>query len=135
MNRDLLRRLRIYFTGFGLGLIVVFIMFFRDDDRDLDIWMPEQRILEDIRLDTAFLSSPKMKCFQQCLALSDEQLTTLWTESKTKSLNPGGNPYRYLISLVDEETHLEAEIEWDKKIRTLLFIRNKRQPADCSCDD
>ena len=135
MNKDFLRRLRIYFIGVLLGLVVVTVLFFRDDSRDLDIWTPEQRILEDIRNDKVLQQSDRMKCFQECLELSDEEMTNLWTDSKTKSLNPGGNPYKYLISLADAESHLEAEVHWDKKTRTLIYIRDKRHPADCHCDE
>lgn len=130
----MLRRLRIYFTGFGIGLIIVVIFFMRDDSRDLDIWTPEQRILEDIRKDSLFLAHARLDCFQQCLGMSDEQLTALWTDSKTRSLNPGGEPYIYLISLTTDEHHYEAEMTWDKKKRTLRYIRDLKNPKDCNCD-
>lgn len=129
----MLRRLRIYFTGFGIGLIIVVIFFMRDDTRDLDIWTPEQRILEDIRADSVLLAGPRMKCFQTCLDMSDEELLTLWTDSKTKSLNPGGDPYLYLISLTTDDHHYEAEIEWDKETRQLHYIRDLKNPQDCAC--
>ncbi|MEZ4720787.1 MAG: hypothetical protein R2813_02800 [Flavobacteriales bacterium] len=128
------RRLRIYFTGFGIGLIIVVIMFWRDDSRDMDIWTPEQRILEDIRLDSIFLDGKTLHCYQECLGLTDDQLSSLWTNSKTKSLNPGGNPYIYLISLSEDELRLEAEIEWDKKRRKLLAMRDMTNPKSCSCE-
>ena len=56
----MLRRVRVYLTGFAIGLVLVYFMFGRDDSRDLDIWTPEQRILEDIRLDSIFMNSEKL---------------------------------------------------------------------------
>lgn len=131
----MLRRLRIYFTGFGIGLVLVYFMFLRDDSRDLDIWTPSQRILEDIRNDTAFRSSALLACYQSCLVLNDQELMALWTDSKVKSLNPGGNPYRYLISLQDNNRHLEAEIELMGKKRRLLYLRDQQNPKDCPCNE
>ena len=130
----MLRRLRVYFTGFGLGLLAVYVIF-SGDERDLDIWTPEQRILEDIRNDSAFLVSERMECFVKCIGLSDETVTALWTDSETKSLKPGGSPYQYLILLEQDDRTIEAEIEWDKEVRTLKYIRDPKNPVECPCDD
>ncbi|GAB5539576.1 MAG: hypothetical protein Salg2KO_16790 [Salibacteraceae bacterium] len=132
----MLRRLRIYFTGFGIGIIAVYLIFSKSEDRNLDIWAPGQRILEDIRNDSIFQSSDRLSCFKQCLALSDAELSEFWVEAKTKSLNPGGEPYQYLISHSTESRMLEAEIEWDKTShRKLIYIRDKRNPTECKCDE
>lgn len=130
----MLRRLRIYFTGFGIGLILVYFMFLRDDSRDLDIWTPSQRILEDIRNDSIFLHSGELLCFKDCLQLSDTILVKLWTDATVKSLNPGGDPYRYLISLDEGGLDFEAEIELQDKKRTLLYLRDRKNPGNCACD-
>ncbi len=130
----MLRRLRVYFTGFGLGLLAVYVIF-TGDERDLDIWTPEQRILEDIRNDSVFLESERMACYVECIGLSDETVTALWKDSETKSLNPGGSPYKYLILLEQEDRTIEAEIEWDKRTRTLKYIRDPKNPIECPCDD
>ncbi|NQV53634.1 MAG: hypothetical protein HQ500_10650 [Flavobacteriales bacterium] len=129
----MLRRLRIYFTGFGIGLVMVYFMFMRDDSRDLDIWTPSQRVLEDIRNDSVFQSTPRLACFQACNDLSDEVLMQLWTDADVKSLNPGGDPYRYSITLETDDLHLEAELERRKRF-SLLFIKDLENPTDCDCD-
>lgn len=131
----MLRRLRIYFTGFALGLIMVYFFFGNDDSRDLDIWMPDQRILEDIRNDSILQSSARMHCFQECVGLNDSTLLSLWTDSKSKSTNPGGNPYRYLITLKTETDHFQAEVErYEDKSQRLVFIRNLQNPTNCICE-
>ena len=132
----MLRRLRVYFTGFGIGLILVYVLFKNGEDRNLDIWTPEQRILEDIRNDEEFQKSNKLACYVNCLNLPDSLMTQLWIDSQTKSLNPGGEPYRYLITLKTDANHIEARIEWDKKNpRELLMLRDMQNPADCQCDE
>lgn len=121
--------------GFAIGLVMVYFMFGRDDSRDLDIWTPEQRILEDIRKDSNFMTSEKLACFQDCLSMNDSVLLSLFTDSKNKSLNPGGNPYRYLVYLKTDELHLEAEVEKDTNYHhTLLSMRDLQHPTNCSCE-
>lgn len=129
----MLRRLRIYFTGFGIGLVLVYVIFGRDDNRDLDIWTPSQRVLEDIRNDTSFQSSNELACFVDCLGLDSNAVRSLWKDSEVKSLNPGGNPYRYLIRLKTDSRILEAEIVKDEDRMELKFIRDNQNPVSCAC--
>jgi hypothetical protein len=127
----MLRRLRLYFTGFALGLLVVYVVFLRDDSRDLDIWTPSQRVLEDIRNDSSFQQSAKLACFTTCLDLSHEELTLLWSQSEVKSLNPGGNPYRYAIQLKAPRA-IEAEVERTTSFR-LISLKDISNPKACAC--
>lgn len=129
----MLRRLRIYFTGFGIGLIMVYIFFGRDDSRDLDIWTPSQRVLEDIRNDSAFHLSEPIQCYTDCLTLSEEDLKVLWTDSEVTSLNPGGDPYRYQIQVSIEERKLEAIVERTEKKHALIGIKDSQNPMNCEC--
>ncbi len=132
----MLRRLRVYFTGFGIGLIMVYVLFKNGEDRNLDIWTPEQRILEEIRNDSVFQASDKLACYVECVTLPDSLMIKLWVDSETKSLNPGGDPYKYLIILKTEQHHIEAQIEWDKENpRRILLLRDLQNPADCHCDE
>jgi hypothetical protein len=130
----MIRRLRIYFTGFAIGILIVIVMFWRDDSRDLDIWMPDQRVLEDIRNDSLFLAKDRLHCFRNCAQISEETLSKMWVDGKWRCLNPGGDPYRYLISYVIDDQHIEAEIEWDKISRKLIYLRDKANPKTCECD-
>lgn len=129
----MLRRLRIYFTGFGIGLIIVYVMFMRDDSRDLDIWTPSQRILEEVRDDSIFQSSDRLKCFRSCLSLDEETMTSLWKDADVKSLNPGGDPYRYSIVLKTDDIHIETELEKHDHY-SLKYIKNHITPQACACD-
>jgi hypothetical protein len=131
----MLRRLRIYFTGFAIGLIMVYIMFGNDDSRDLDIWTPSQRILEEIRNDSILNESQTLRCYQMCLGLSDSLLLSIWTDAEVKSLNPGGNPYRYTIFLEKDEHSFSAIIERNEaEEQTLISIEDNKNPTACDCD-
>ena len=67
------RRLKIYLIGFGLGLIIVYIIFGK---RDLDAWMPQQRVLSLI--DSVEISlSKKASCQLNCLGMEPAMLDEL----------------------------------------------------------
>jgi len=131
----MLRRLRIYFTGFALGLIMVYVMFGNDDSRDLDIWTPSQRILEEIRNDSVLLESEEMICYQECLELSDSLLLSIWTDAEVESLNPGGKPYQYAITLETDDVAYRAIVERNEaEEQRLIKIEDKKTTTYCDCD-
>ncbi|MBT3648804.1 MAG: hypothetical protein HN542_11245 [Flavobacteriales bacterium] len=129
----MLRRLRVYFTGFAIGLIMVYFFFGRDDSRDLDIWTPSQRILEDIRNDSVFHESERLICYTDCLDISEDDLISIWKDSEVTSLNPGGDPYRYQIDLVTANRSYEAIVERIDKKHSLVGISDKQNPQSCEC--
>lgn len=133
MNSALWRRLRLYFTGFALGLVAVVVLFWRTDDRDLDKWTPEQRILEAIREDSAFQSSPALQCYAKCLGLSQSQLDDLWKNAQVKSLNPGGNPYRYQLATALPDS-VVAVVE-QREIHRLLSMQRAGKGQSCACHE
>ena len=64
------KRLRSYFVGVGLGLIIVYFFF---GDRDLNNWTPQSRVLNGI--DSAEVNiSKRAACQLKCLGLKDEDL-------------------------------------------------------------
>ena len=117
-----------------MGLVMVYILFWRHGDRDLDFWTPSQRILENIRTDSAFLASERLLCFTKCLELDSASMQGLWKESRVKTLTPGGAPYKYLISLQTEKEHLEATVIYSNYQHRLLSLKSYTHPRTCDCD-
>ncbi|MBI3512207.1 MAG: DUF4258 domain-containing protein [Bacteroidetes bacterium] len=60
------RRIRLYLTGFGFGLIIVWLTFFHNGHRDYGGWLPSNRVMtflsliKKIDVDSSLLC--KMKC-------------------------------------------------------------------------
>ncbi|HTL82728.1 MAG TPA: hypothetical protein VL651_13535 [Bacteroidia bacterium] len=60
------RRIRLYLTGFGIGCILVWILFFRNGNRELGSWLPSNRVtyflqaVKKMGVDSTTLC--KMKC-------------------------------------------------------------------------
>lgn len=129
----MLRRLRIYFTGFGIGLVMVYIFFGKDDSRDLDIWTPSQRILEEVRADSSLLNGSVWNCVLTCLSLDSAQAIALITDAQVESLNPGGNPYRYKISLKENNLHVSVVLAKLNARFRLESSTNEITGEQCSC--
>jgi len=114
---------------------MVYVMFGNDDSRDLDIWTPSQRILEEIRNDSVLLESEEMICYQECLELSDSLLLSIWTDAEVESLNPGGKPYQYAITLETDEVAYRAIVERNEaEEQRLIKIEDKKTTTYCDCD-
>lgn len=130
----MLRRLKFYFIGFGIGLLMVYFMFFRESERDLDKWMPEQRILEEIREDSLLIHSASFGCAVNCYQLNDLDLAELLHEGQVKSLSPGGNPYVYQISYSDGEKALEMKVEKQNDVLNFVYLKDLKNTAtNCNC--
>lgn len=72
------RRLRIYGFGFALGLLVAWAMFLRGrNTKNYTAWTPNNRILEEIRLDKQLDYTDAFWCELKCLGYSSIDLEAL----------------------------------------------------------
>lgn len=72
------KRLRTYFVGVGIGLIVVYFFF---GDRDLNNWTPQSRVLNGI--DSAEVKiSERAACQLKCLSIETEDLKEVKAAAK-----------------------------------------------------
>lgn len=63
---DFGKRLRLYLTGVLLGCIAVYFLLIYKRDRNFTAWLPEQRILTEIK-EKQFSQNEKTICYIQCL--------------------------------------------------------------------
>ncbi len=66
----LANRLKFYGIGFGMGCVMVWVMFYQGDDARAS-WMPEGRVLEFLE-DTEINISEKAKCQLACYGVASE---------------------------------------------------------------
>lgn len=78
---DFKRRLRLYLTGVFLGLIVVWFMLFRNRDRDLDAWLPKERVLQEL-VSNPLTYSQVGQCFMNCHGITDSAIVQLLREGE-----------------------------------------------------
>jgi hypothetical protein len=64
------RRFRLYFFGFGIGLLICWLLFFRNGNRDITGWTPESRVLKFISLSKQLDADSTTLCKLKCEGIS-----------------------------------------------------------------
>lgn len=127
-----LGRLKYYLIGVGLGVIIVYFMF---GNRDFQCsYMPNARVLKDIR-SKQFFYSDLATCQKDCLGLDSLDIRQLlvagaieFSESEPRK-EPCGE-YELILRLEDMR-EIHARIENCDSTATLLSIKEKS--TDCQC--
>lgn len=126
------RRVRIYLVGFGLGLIMVYVMF---GDRELNTWTPSKRVLTAID-SSSVLISERAKCQMTCLNLqtNDWKEIQAIAEVNFSESNVDKEPcpiYNLESSWKNEEYLLVWKVCEKKEEVELLAIR--KEGKRCAC--
>lgn len=138
------RRLFIYMIGFGLGCVLVWVMFYKDGNRAS--WMPEGRVLEFLA-DVEVEISDELKCELACKNIPETFLdSTFWANAKVdfkksvKDRKPC--PEHCIVSTTKEGVEVEAYIEnceicidckdeADATLRSIVNLADKEKVCDC----
>ncbi|GAB4383614.1 MAG: hypothetical protein Kow0075_15720 [Salibacteraceae bacterium] len=126
------RRVRLYLIGVVLGTIIAILIFGGDNSRDLDIWMPGQRILESIRNDSSFLQSPQLTKAVECCSISKQTMSKLWSEGTVSVVSGGGSPYVYEIQCETSHGNLLCRVSKQNDRHTLVFLK-LGETNNCNC--
>jgi hypothetical protein len=128
------RRLRLYLTGFLMGIILVFF-FFGERVNVLTSWLPNNRVLQSIS-DNYQGERPQATCQMKCLGLDTAAVSfamaegdVQFGESETQS-----SPKLYVLEARYEDQRMKLEIELTDSSAflskvTLPFEERK----DCDC--
>ncbi|CAN5142438.1 hypothetical protein BH09BAC5_BH09BAC5_26250 [soil metagenome] len=68
------RRIRLYLVGFGIGIFICWMMFFRNGGRDLSGWLPGSRVLKFIGLSRSISADSALLCKMKCEGISTEDI-------------------------------------------------------------
>lgn len=68
------RRVKLYLIGFGLGIFICWLMFFRNGNRDLSGWLPGSRVLKFIALSKKLDADSSMLCKLKCAEISIDDI-------------------------------------------------------------
>ncbi|MEM9022138.1 MAG: hypothetical protein AAGB22_00255 [Bacteroidota bacterium] len=129
------RRLRLYLFGVLLGTVLVYVFVLRKHDIAYDAWLPAKRIMRDMRNDDRMTGSARYQCLVACRALTEAQMTSLFTEGKLENLRPGGDPYRYRITWSDSTgTTLVAGVEKPGNDYILVHLEAGENTVPCHCE-
>lgn len=126
------RRVRTYLIGFGLGLVMVYVMF---GDRELNTWVPSKRVLTAIDSSSVTISE-RAKCQITCLNLQENEWKKLQADATVNfsesNVNKEPCPVYHLESVYKNEEHLLIwEVCEDAEKVQLLAVRKEGKKCNC----
>lgn len=121
------QRLFRYLIGFGIGVVVVFIMF---PDHDWLSWTPGKRIMQIVR-EAEFSTAESAQCELSCLGLNESAVTDMRNQGKVdfKNSDTKSSPKKYLISHGENEFTVLIGTEDTPKVQLVKITGN----ATCNC--
>lgn len=134
----MLRRLRIYGVGLGLGLLMAWALFLRGrNTRNYTAWTPNNRILEEIRLDTTLVNGTSFWCEIKCLGFTSIDYDVLlndgnviFGESQAKTWP---RSYKVELETEDKGTLVVVYSKTETKHFEVTSITKKGEDISCDC--
>jgi len=128
------RRFKTYLIGFGLGLLIVYVIF---GDRELNSWVPQKRILTAIDSSEVEISKRAL-CMMNCLKLEEEEWKNIQKNAKVdfSESNTRRKPcpiYRLHAPYQGKSYQLLWEVCEKREKVKLLNISEKG--ANCHCEE
>lgn len=131
------RRLRIYGFGLLLGVVMAWALFLRGrNTKNYTAWTPNNRILEEIRLDQTLEKSDMFWCQMKCIGFSSIEYDQLVNDG---NVNFGKSqvekwPRTYQVEL-ETESNGTLIIEYSKtENKHFTIINVSKEGAQVSCD-
>ena len=132
------RRLRIYGFGVALGLIMAWALFLRGrNTKNYTSWTPNNRILEEIRLDSTLQLTDAFWCELSCLGFSsieyDEMLNegnVMFNESQVKTWP---RSYQVEYKTKNKGTLRVNFSKTETKNFSVLTVTKKGESIKCDC--
>lgn len=127
----LLRRLRTYFIGFFIGMVLVAI-FFNDRLHFLTDWLPENRVRARLHA-THEGYSPTAMCRLDCLGLDTSHVTVMKQEGKVrfKYSDTRTDPKRYRVDYRFGENLVRMTFDAYDSTATLTQVDLPNQQVNC----
>lgn len=130
------RRLRIYGFGFALGLIVAWAMFLRGrNTKNYTAWTPNNRILEEIRLDKKLQYSDAFWCEMKCLGFSSIDLDELVNDGNVafNESDPKSVTKMYRVKLDTDRGTLVIDYLFHPDYRSVKKVFVEGKESNCNC--
>lgn len=125
------RRIRIYLTGVGMGLILVYVLLIRQGDRDIWFWLPQDKVAFAIQDDSILVHSPSFQCFYTCSGLDSSGLASFLRESDFEIVRK--DPFEYQFTDNDANgVKLKMKFRQIKYNRyAWLYLAKNEEACDC----
>ena len=109
-------------------------MLIRNNDRDLDAWTPNERVLADLRAGNLRIGK-KVKCWMDCLQLRETDITNLLKDGDVlfSESEPHADPKRYFVQGKDVQgKEFKAAVEKrDSMVSVVMIVAQDQGKCDC----
>ena len=134
----MLRRLRIYGVGLGLGLLMAWALFLRGrNTKNYTAWTPNNRILEEIRLDTSLVNGDDFWCEMKCLGYSSIDYDELLNEGNVifgdSHVKTWPRSYKVELETENKGTLVLVYSKTESKHFKVISVTKKSEDISCDC--
>jgi len=126
------RRLRIYFFGFLLGIILVIFLY--SDKSDIIVgWTPEKRVLKRLKL-TEKVISDSMQCLLDCNKFNQQDWDLVYKDGDVNFSEARKKPFPiYSVIVKKENDEFKLRFLAKDTLSILIGFKNKNE-IDCNCN-
>ncbi len=135
---EMKRRFRIYGFGVLLGLVMAWGLFLRGrNTKNYTSWTPNNRILEEIRLDSTLETSDWFWCEMKCLGFSSIEYEALINDGNV-NFNNGQvktwpRTYEVEYETEDKGTLVIVFSKTETKHFSVLAVKKQGEKVNCDC--
>jgi hypothetical protein len=132
------RRIKLYLFGFGIGIVICWIMFFKNGDRDLGGFLPGPRVLKFIAFSKKIDADSSMLCKLKCIGISidDIRKSAINGDVDFSKSNTHKEPYHeYDVKLAPKGNAMEFYFSFNQTDSTskILQVYPPIDAAKCGC--
>lgn len=132
------RRIRLYLVGFGLGLIIVWIMFYKNGNRDLSSWFPSNRVLRFISFSKKINADSILLCRLKCEGISLDDIRKASTSGnvhfdKSETHKEPAHEYDVTMTVKGKALEIYLAENTDDSTSTIIHVYPESIGAKCDC--
>lgn len=132
------RRIKLYLIGFGIGIFICWLMFFRNGGRDLSGWLPGSRVMKFIGLSKKMDADSSMLCKLKCNGISIDDIRKATVDGDvdfSKSQTDKQPDHEYDVKMKIKGTEMEFYFSTNMKDSTvkILQVYPPLDGSKCGC--
>jgi hypothetical protein len=132
------RRVRLYLFGFGIGLLICWVVFIKNGNRDLTGWFPGSRVTKFITLSKKLDADSSLICKLKCngISLDDIRKATATGDVDFGKSNVNKDPdHEYDVKMTVKGKTLEIYFSENMRDSTakILQVYPPLDGSNCNC--
>jgi len=132
------RRIRLYLIGFGLGLILVWIVFIKNGNRDLGGWLPGSRVTKFITFSKKIDADSSLLCKLKCVGITIDDIRTATATGdvdfgKSDTHKEPNHEYDINVTVKGKKMEIYFSENMTDSTAKILYINPPIAAANCNC--